>query len=124
MTIRLRGGSFFSDTFNLRVADAVLSEVRYHTGPVVPDFLPFDCLVAPWHSERTIRRYLDAPIGAPRPLMSRTEIQARIAAMPLNAFLEGVHGPHYAVAITTPKASGLGAQPRAKPCSTTSAIRR
>ena len=29
-----------------------------------------------------IRRYADAPIGEPRPLMARSEIHARIAAMP------------------------------------------
>jgi hypothetical protein len=39
-----------------------------------------------------IRRYADAPIGEARPLMPRSEIHARIAAMPLAAFLDRVHG--------------------------------
>ncbi len=35
-----------------------------------------------------IRRYADAPTGEPRPLMPRSEIHARIAAIPLAAFLD------------------------------------
>ena len=44
--------------------------------------------------------------------MPRSEIHARIAAMPLAAFLDRVHGPRYVVAPTTPERRKLPLMPR------------